>query len=165
MQTPHCYSAGVSRAGARTGLQLPGHGDMQGFNSSSPAQRAGQLGNVSKAHLDLQSWRCQWFVKVCVRKCLLWHFLNGRIPKSSKLESCVTRARPWQCTKNWRRDRCPELAAYPRRESNPHLLLSVLEWKTTDRMEAPYPLDHAGCAHLPEKLPVNCPAATRTRQR
>ena len=29
--------AGVSRAGARTGLQLPGHGDMQGFNSSSPA--------------------------------------------------------------------------------------------------------------------------------
>ena len=30
-------SAGVSRAGARTGLQLPGHGDMQGFNSSSPA--------------------------------------------------------------------------------------------------------------------------------
>jgi hypothetical protein len=29
--------AGVSRAGARTGLQLPGHGDVQGFNSSSPA--------------------------------------------------------------------------------------------------------------------------------
>ena len=31
--------AGVSRAGARTGLQLPGHGDMQGFDSSSPAKR------------------------------------------------------------------------------------------------------------------------------
>ncbi len=30
-------AAGVSRAGARTGLQLPGHGDMQGLNSSSPA--------------------------------------------------------------------------------------------------------------------------------
>ena len=29
--------AGVSPAGAWTGLQLPGHGDMQGFNSSSPA--------------------------------------------------------------------------------------------------------------------------------
>ena len=34
----HCC-AGVSRAGARTGLQLPGHGDMQGFDSSSPANR------------------------------------------------------------------------------------------------------------------------------
>ena len=32
-------AAGVSRAGARTGLQLPGHGDMQGFDSSSPANR------------------------------------------------------------------------------------------------------------------------------
>ena len=29
--------AGVSRAGARTRLQLWGHGDMQGFDSSSPA--------------------------------------------------------------------------------------------------------------------------------
>ena len=37
-KTERCgASAGVSRAGARTGLQLPGHGDMQGFNSSSPA--------------------------------------------------------------------------------------------------------------------------------
>ena len=31
--------AGVSRAGARTGLQLLGHGDMQRFNSSSLAWR------------------------------------------------------------------------------------------------------------------------------
>ena len=30
-------SAGVSRAGARTWLQIMGHGDMQGFNSSSSA--------------------------------------------------------------------------------------------------------------------------------
>ena len=29
--------AGVSRAGARTRLQLSGHGDMQGFDSSSSA--------------------------------------------------------------------------------------------------------------------------------
>ena len=29
--------AGVTRAGARTGLQFLGHGNMQGFNSSSPA--------------------------------------------------------------------------------------------------------------------------------
>ena len=29
--------AGVSRAGARSGLQLQGHRDMQGFDSSSPA--------------------------------------------------------------------------------------------------------------------------------
>ena len=29
----------VSRAGARTGLQLQGHGDMQGLNSSSAAKR------------------------------------------------------------------------------------------------------------------------------
>ena len=29
--------AGVTRAGARTGLQLPGRGDTQGFDSSSPA--------------------------------------------------------------------------------------------------------------------------------
>jgi hypothetical protein len=32
-------SAGVSRAGARTWLQLTGHGDMQGFDSPSPAIR------------------------------------------------------------------------------------------------------------------------------
>ena len=31
------YKAGVSRAGARTGLQLLGHGDMQRLNSSSLA--------------------------------------------------------------------------------------------------------------------------------
>ena len=30
--------ARVSRAGARTGLQLQGHGDMQGFDSSSLAK-------------------------------------------------------------------------------------------------------------------------------
>jgi hypothetical protein len=30
-------TAGVGRAGARTWLQLTGHGDMQGFDSSSPA--------------------------------------------------------------------------------------------------------------------------------
>ena len=35
-------AAGVSRAGARTGLQLPGHGDMQGFDSSSPAMLRSQ---------------------------------------------------------------------------------------------------------------------------
>ena len=34
----------MSRAGARTGLQLPGHGDMQGFNSSSPACMHGGFG-------------------------------------------------------------------------------------------------------------------------
>ena len=34
---PPVTLAGVSRAGARTGLQPPGHGDMQGFNSSSLA--------------------------------------------------------------------------------------------------------------------------------
>ena len=41
--------AGVSRAGARTGLQLPGHGDMQGFNSSSPAaiRQCGFFGPLS----------------------------------------------------------------------------------------------------------------------
>ena len=32
-------NAGVSRAGARTWLQLTGHGDMQGFDSPSPAIR------------------------------------------------------------------------------------------------------------------------------
>ena len=38
MQIPKAlFSAGVSRAGARTGLQLLGHGDMQRFNSSSLA--------------------------------------------------------------------------------------------------------------------------------
>ena len=31
------FSAGVSQTGARTGLQLLGHGDMQRFNSSSLA--------------------------------------------------------------------------------------------------------------------------------
>ena len=36
--------AGVSRAGARTGLQLPGHGDMQGFDSSSPAESRANSG-------------------------------------------------------------------------------------------------------------------------
>ena len=35
-------AAGVSRAGARTGPQLPGHGDMQGFDSSSPAMFGSQ---------------------------------------------------------------------------------------------------------------------------
>ena len=40
--------AGVSRAGARTGLQLPGHGDMQGFNSSSPAKLIGRLHWVAR---------------------------------------------------------------------------------------------------------------------
>ena len=33
------HEARVSRAGARTGLQLQGHGDMQGFDSSSLAMR------------------------------------------------------------------------------------------------------------------------------
>ena len=33
------HEARVSRAGARTGLQLQGHGDMQGFGSSSLAMR------------------------------------------------------------------------------------------------------------------------------
>jgi hypothetical protein len=32
-----CSTAGVSRAGARTGLQLQGRRETQGFNSSSPA--------------------------------------------------------------------------------------------------------------------------------
>ena len=32
------HNAVVSRAGARTGLQLQGHGDMQGLNSSSAAR-------------------------------------------------------------------------------------------------------------------------------
>ena len=40
--THSAQCAGASRAGARTGLQLPGHGDMQGFNSSSPAMRVMQ---------------------------------------------------------------------------------------------------------------------------
>ena len=38
--SPHRLATSRSRAGARTGLQLPGHGDMQGFNSSSPASRS-----------------------------------------------------------------------------------------------------------------------------
>ena len=33
-------NAGVSRAGARTGLQPPGHRDVQGFDSPSPAEKA-----------------------------------------------------------------------------------------------------------------------------
>ena len=39
---PTPNSAGVSRAGARTRLQLSGHGDMQGFDSSSPALGRGR---------------------------------------------------------------------------------------------------------------------------
>jgi hypothetical protein len=32
-----CCCAGVSRAGARTRLQIAGHGDLRGFDPSSPA--------------------------------------------------------------------------------------------------------------------------------
>ena len=48
-------TARVSRAGARTGLQLPGHGDMQGFNSSSPAKlnvEAPKIGGLSGSAVD-----------------------------------------------------------------------------------------------------------------
>ena len=38
--------AGVSQAGAWTGLQLPGRGDTQGFDSSSPAN----IGDHTKLH-------------------------------------------------------------------------------------------------------------------
>ena len=37
MKLPTCATTGVSRAGARTRLQLTVHGDMQGFDSSFPA--------------------------------------------------------------------------------------------------------------------------------
>ena len=37
MPDKRCIAAGVSRAGARTGLQLQGRRETQGFNSSSPA--------------------------------------------------------------------------------------------------------------------------------
>ena len=36
-KTKNAYHSKLSRAGARTGLQLQGHGDTQGFNSTSPA--------------------------------------------------------------------------------------------------------------------------------
>jgi hypothetical protein len=42
------HSARVSRAGARTGLQLPGHGDMQGFDSSSLASVDSLIRRIDK---------------------------------------------------------------------------------------------------------------------
>ena len=48
--------AGVSRAGARTGLQLQGHGDMQGFNSPSPAFLGSLLSaSALKQNADFQN--------------------------------------------------------------------------------------------------------------
>ena len=55
--------AGVSRAGARTGLQLQGHGDMQGFDSSSPANLVGaQLAHASMtlSCIDFHTVKTMW---------------------------------------------------------------------------------------------------------
>ena len=61
-RTRRQLQAGVSRAGARTGRQPPGHGDMQGFNSSSQALA------LSSSRRTLQM--CETFVVYIARLCV-----------------------------------------------------------------------------------------------
>ena len=48
-------TAGVSGHCCRTGLQFQGYGDMQGFDSSSPAEACAD----NETHTQIEGWACR----------------------------------------------------------------------------------------------------------